>query len=232
MALNNSVNHQVTQYNTLTGAASNLINNVSPGQAGWVLTSNGLSAQPSYQPVPNGGGGVPIYTFISSLDFTNTTTMDFINIDNTYSQLRFILGNGGMGLASGSTLQMRVSTDNGATFIASGYQCQGSEVLSTSGTPTPSTWIKADFDNSSTGINLFLASGANLYQGIIDVFSPATADNLVTFEYDIYNQGGGTSKNGRLAGLGYYSVPADVNAIRFVAGANFTSGTIYMYGVS
>lgn len=39
----------LTQYSTLTAASSNTINNVSPGVSGTVLTSNGPSAQPTYQ---------------------------------------------------------------------------------------------------------------------------------------------------------------------------------------
>ena len=39
----------LTQYNTLVGSSSNGITSVSPGTSGYVLTSNGASANPSYQ---------------------------------------------------------------------------------------------------------------------------------------------------------------------------------------
>lgn len=41
-----------TQYNTLVGNTGNTIANVSPGTSGQVLTSNGASANPSYQTLP------------------------------------------------------------------------------------------------------------------------------------------------------------------------------------
>lgn len=41
-----------TQYYTLTGGASNTINNVAPGTSGYVLTSAGASSQPSYAALP------------------------------------------------------------------------------------------------------------------------------------------------------------------------------------
>lgn len=41
-----------TQYNTLIGGTSNTIGNVSPGTSTYVLTSNGASANPSYQALP------------------------------------------------------------------------------------------------------------------------------------------------------------------------------------
>ena len=43
----------ITQYNVQTGGANNLLNNVTPSTAGYVLTSNGVSAQPSFQAVPS-----------------------------------------------------------------------------------------------------------------------------------------------------------------------------------
>lgn len=51
MVQNNSVNYQVTQYNVISGDAGNLLNNISPSTAGYVLTSNGVSAQPTFQAV-------------------------------------------------------------------------------------------------------------------------------------------------------------------------------------
>jgi hypothetical protein len=42
----------LTQYSTLTGASNNTVNNVSPGTSGQVLTSNGGSAQPTFQASP------------------------------------------------------------------------------------------------------------------------------------------------------------------------------------
>lgn len=51
MPINNSSNYQVTQYNVITGGASNVLNNVAPGASGTVLTSNGASSQPTFQAV-------------------------------------------------------------------------------------------------------------------------------------------------------------------------------------
>jgi hypothetical protein len=52
----NPSNQVITQYSVMTGDANNLLNNVTPGLAGTVLTSNGVSAQPTFQ--AGGGGGV------------------------------------------------------------------------------------------------------------------------------------------------------------------------------
>lgn len=42
----------LTQYYTLCGASSNTVQNIAPGTSGWVLTSGGGSAYPSYTALP------------------------------------------------------------------------------------------------------------------------------------------------------------------------------------
>lgn len=42
----------LTQYNVLSGASSNTVNNISPSTDGFVLTSNGTAAQPTFKAVP------------------------------------------------------------------------------------------------------------------------------------------------------------------------------------
>jgi len=55
MGTNNSCDYSPTQYNVQTGGANGTLNNVSPGTSGQVLTSNGASAQPSFQTSASGG---------------------------------------------------------------------------------------------------------------------------------------------------------------------------------
>ena len=42
----------LTQYYTLVGASANTITSIAPGTSGWVLTSGGASANPSYAAIP------------------------------------------------------------------------------------------------------------------------------------------------------------------------------------
>ena len=49
MPTNNAANQSIAQYNVQTGAALGTLNNVSPSTAGFVLTSNGPAAQPTFQ---------------------------------------------------------------------------------------------------------------------------------------------------------------------------------------
>jgi hypothetical protein len=55
---NNAANHQTTQYNVLTGGASNLINNVAPSATSGVpVISQGASSQPVFGTAVVAGGG-------------------------------------------------------------------------------------------------------------------------------------------------------------------------------
>lgn len=74
-----------TQYNTLTGAASNGINNVSPGTSGQVLTSQGASAYPVYADV----SAVTVTQFDASGTWTKKA--------NTKAVTLYIYGSGGGG---------------------------------------------------------------------------------------------------------------------------------------
>ena len=52
----------VTQYDVLVGGASNTITSISPSTATFVLTSNGVSADPTFQAITGGGLGWSVIT--------------------------------------------------------------------------------------------------------------------------------------------------------------------------
>lgn len=56
----------LTQYNVLSGASANTVNNIAPSTGGYVLTSNGASSQPTFQAIP--------FTQIPWTDETTTFT--------------------------------------------------------------------------------------------------------------------------------------------------------------
>ena len=49
MVTNNSSNYSPTQYSVQSGGANGTLNNIAPSTSGFVLTSNGASAQPTFQ---------------------------------------------------------------------------------------------------------------------------------------------------------------------------------------
>lgn len=111
MTINNSINARFTQYNVISGGATNTINNISPSIAGYGLISNGLSAQPSFQPIPasssityyltNTASGVAGYLKQLTSVFSPKTDLPFASI------------------ASGNTLLQNWITDPGIPNLSS-----------------------------------------------------------------------------------------------------------------
>lgn len=55
LGLTNVAIQNVTQYNVLIGGTSNTITSISPSTSGYILTSNGISANPTFQAAPASG---------------------------------------------------------------------------------------------------------------------------------------------------------------------------------
>ena len=112
MTTNNSCNYRPTQYSVLSGGANGNINNISPSTSGFVLTSNGASAQPSFQALSVGitsvagdsgsitGSSITIFSNNSALNcgssvlFTNTGTTSTLNVTDASGNTMIGLGAG------------------------------------------------------------------------------------------------------------------------------------------
>lgn len=68
----------LTQFDILVGGASNAIGSISPSTAGLVLTSNGVSASPTFQAIP---GVTTSTTLVTSTPYTVLSTDDIILVD-------------------------------------------------------------------------------------------------------------------------------------------------------
>lgn len=127
-----------TLHDTLVGAASNGITSVAPGTSGQLLTSNGASADPSYQTLSsaNGGSGVPgIYG--SGVDGTvtfdgSTVILGITPSANTYTLARDIF-------LSSSTI------NSGVSIITNGFRIFCNGTLTNNGT------IKWNGNNGGNG---------------------------------------------------------------------------------
>lgn len=87
----------VNQYEVVIGDAANAVTSVSPNTAGFVLTSNGTSANPTFQaPAAGGISSVNVQTFTTSGTYTPTAGMKYCTIE-------VVGGGGGGGGAEDST---------------------------------------------------------------------------------------------------------------------------------
>jgi hypothetical protein len=109
----NPSNQTINQYAVQSGGANNNLNNISPETATYVLTSNGASAQPTFQPASGGSAfqSVNIQTFTASGTYTPTAGMKYCIIE--------AVGGGG-GSSSGTN-----GGNGGNTTVGSLITCNG-----------------------------------------------------------------------------------------------------------
>ncbi len=87
MVIKNSCGQTITQYNVQTGDAVNNLNQVAPAASGTVLTSNGVSSQPSFQAVSNPS---PSTTVFVKDDFIGGSNFDYAVGEVLYSELNWL----------------------------------------------------------------------------------------------------------------------------------------------
>jgi hypothetical protein len=139
MSLNNAANYVVTQYDTITGGANNILNNVSPGSANNFLISNGASSQPTFQ-IPTVATSVG-----TSAAPSGTSSMTYVN----------------MGLGSSWSLtptkygNVKIKIDGGITGGASSQiyliLCYGTGAAPSNGTAATGTTVGTDLITQISG---------------------------------------------------------------------------------
>jgi len=101
---------------TTTGA----VQSISSGTANQILTSNGASALPSFQAAPSTGSLVKLATVTNS---GATGNLDFISlISATYSGYFIDVSTSSGASTYSGIIAVLLSTDNGSTWLSSGYQ--------------------------------------------------------------------------------------------------------------
>ena len=200
----------ITAGTTATGAFQNVSG---VGTLGQVLTSNGSGAVPSWQ---SGGGLV----YIAKQTASSSSTISFTSaITSTYNTYLIIWSN--LTPSTTADLHMLVSTNNGSSYISSGYQSglyflEFNSATFTNDNSTTYVWLTA---NSPSGQ---YASGqlwlTNLLNGT---------------PFQCWGEG-----NFRAAGNCYRAMTVanctatNVNAIQFsMSSGNITTGTFTLYGL-
>jgi len=205
------------------------------GTSGQVLTSGGASAAPTWATPATPASGL---TLITTLTASNSTTLTFTNtsITSTYDLYLFVFNsikfvNHNRGLA------LRVSTDNGATFIsAAGSYSYAYQIM------RAASGSSSFYSNSSTSIRVFdpvnvgntFAPPESSFNGVLYMAAPlnsglgtqfwgnASANDADSYDFNAY-VGGAFRKNEEAN-----------NAIQFFepdGGLQIASGTIQLFGV-
>jgi hypothetical protein len=156
----------------------------------------------------------------ATLDFTSS-------IDATYSEYLFVLSPI-YSVTDGVTLQMKLSSDGGATWLAAGYDY--ALMLMGSGSATPGGAAA----EAAAAINLTDATVSNTVQrplaGEVRLFSPSDGTrHPINVDLTHWTNAGHLQ---RVAGAAVYEGGnVALNGARFLMSSGNIIGTIYMYGV-
>jgi hypothetical protein len=210
-----------TQAMTLSNSgALGFGNTPSYGSSGQVLTSGGSGAAPTWT-TPSAGA----VSFVSSVIASGASTVSFTGLTSTPAYY-FIEFDGVIG-SSGGTFECVLSTDNGASYIASNYRFVflWSEANSSGANATTST----------TGTRIVLANNAVSTnsnfptRGIVQVLGAGSPRAVVQYELSVQTT---ASNLGYSTGSGMPDTTSGVNAIRFRFGSGTITGNFRLYSVS
>jgi len=145
------------------------------------------------------------WTLITSSTPSGSATVNFTGLAG-YTDLRIVVS--GVTFGSNARPQLRVSVDNGSTYLSSSGDYIGVQGNGTGTTPTELNF----YDTPATGARY----GEIFLEGINITGAPKTARSTF-FNTDAVN-------------LSLIPNTNDVDAVRVFAAVNFTGGTIYLFG--
>jgi hypothetical protein len=194
-------------------------------QSGKFLTTNGSAASWG-----DAGGGA--WEFVSVLTASNSSTLEFTSLSNSFASYRFVFEDLKMGYQS-RKLVGRLSTSNGSSWLGSNYWYRTKMISYSSGAnPYLSGYETTQFYLT----NKDLPQASQGYMGIsgeLQVFNLGTANKDVGMTSHIMYQESGNAENLLISGVRVKSSSSAYNGIQFYqeSSGSIASGKIYMYGL-
>lgn len=193
----------ITQYDVLVGGATNTITNVSPSTAGFVLTSNGVSANPTFQ-ASSGGSGITTINGDSG-SVTGSTVSFYANTGgaNAGASVQF-------NAASATQMDLNLSTGTN-TFL--GYTAGN---VSVSGS-----------NNTSLGTGSLSSIGSGSYNVAVGAYampSLSSGSDNIAIGYRSNNSIGSQSDNIGIGNGAYYGSSGSSNIAIGTSALQNTSG--------
>jgi hypothetical protein len=225
MATNNSSDYSPTQYNVQSGGANGTLNNIAPSTSGYVLTSNGGSAQPTFQA---NSGAIAIQTIDGN---TGSVTGSTVTIETPASSgtLNF------RGTSTTMTLNLVDANNNLAIGSASSISGGSNAIaIGNSATATTSGGVAIGANSSITfpgTASVAIGSGATSSGGESVVVGNSAVDNGGENNVSIGNSAS-TSSNGLSVAVGADSIAGEFGiSLGYNAGNSFSGpgeGNIYI----
>jgi hypothetical protein len=204
---------------TSTGAFQSI---ASVGSAGEVLTSNGAGALPTFQPAGAGSGSL---VYITTKTASNSASIIFDNTEITSTYQHYVIYcYNVVPVTDNVYFYSQVSSDNGSSWINSGYYAAYVDGSAPSTTFFPLTVL-----TSSNRLSNLASSGG--YIGEIHLMSLTTSSTVRITGWGAYPKADETFLKSLMGGRGPESTT--VNAIRFLLeSGNISTGTFKLYGIS
>lgn len=186
------------------------------GASGTILTSNGASALPSFQAAPAASELVLLATATAA----SSSTLNFTSvISNSYSKYILVLNN--MVGSTSQSISIKGSTDNGSTWTGGNFDAKRTiQSLNNSTAPT--------YASQQSSVSFIICGGVN--DGRRCGFADFTAGNKEFMWSSTVSMAASTVIDSVVAQD--ITGAVNINAIQMLPSAgNFTSGTVYLYGV-
>ncbi len=208
----------LTTYAPLLGgtASTSALQQVALGATGTALTSAGAAALPTWA---NGAGAI---TELSTQTVSGVSNINFDNtiINSTYTKYLCVYNNFVYGFTS-PPISFIVSSDNGSTFLTTGYQSGNTVVTYNSTSLSPFSLATAAYIYRSQG-------AATVVNGYFYVNFPASAPMSYVGRWS--QKLAANSQRGKT--FGNNTSTATVNYMRVQVTSSTFSGTFTVYGIS
>lgn len=210
-----------------TTATSPVQTLASLGTAGYVLTSNGAGALPSFQANAGGSGG---WVLLATVTAASTTNIDFTtNINSTYDEYR-IIGTNLKNATSGADIQMRISI--ASSFQTGAFYNYGYGYFSSAGANATGAATGTFAQMSVSGIGVSTSSN-RVYGFEFALKSPADTASYKICQWNLGYSRVTTEVTQVTEGMSVFTnSAAAVDGVRFYNSSGaVTSGVYYLYGI-
>lgn len=184
--------------------------------SGLILGSGGPSALPYWR-------GTVGMTKITTLTASASATLTFTSSDITSTYTRYFIEITQLVTSGGGTIRVAYSTNNGSSYVGSGYQTCGFRNAYNTATLSRSS-------GTAIGNITLLANATDTFNAYLFFFAGTGIQSAFVGRGSSYSSGSGVMTNHFSGGS---NAATGVNNIQFsMSGGTFTTGTITLYGIN
>jgi len=196
---------------------------LNPGSAGQFLQSGGAAANPSWI-----GGASGAIVLLSTVNASGASTVTFNSTYLTSTYNKYIIEFDGAFGSVGADMYITGSTNNGVSYLNSGYKWTIATVDWTNPTDAPTgASSNSDTKINVTGGDTYGATSTTASYGTIKISNPS-ASAPCSLIWDMVNN----QTNSQKRGAGYIPGNTAINNIKIANSSGNITGNFHLYGIS